>query len=503
MLVAVPGYCRHESFKRPAFKPRPSRECRPPREAGSPAKPSAVTSLLFRFPLGLLLALFLASPAPGETPPASPETRVPAQSRQLTLEEVVRLGVEASPKLWAQRYIIDQAAADLSQARAGRLPRMEYLQIAGPCPEARGNSAFSPDERTDLLNHLGPFTRLELTVNQPLYTFGKLKAHITAAEKGLEAKEAGLRRFELELVKTIKELYFTILLNDELHRLVSDTEEQFGKAVEKGEEELAKDSGLLTQQDLLKLRYARARASGQLLEIDKGRHLTRAALRRLMVLPEGEDFSLVETDLKPVQLERKDLRDYQEQAQRNRPEWRELEAGIAAREAELEAEQRKYFPDLFVTGLLRYAVAPNRDQQENPFAGEDLNYFNGGLYLGMRLELDMGLPARISGKRAELCTLMQDRRDAVSGMLLEVEKAYQEVVEKEQGLAFAQQARKNGRALAAMSAASFHLGLGEAREIFEAFGIYTDGAARYYLAVKDYNVAVAELARATGATRLE
>lgn len=461
--------------------------------------PGRLCGILLCIPLLLLVV----SPGSATTGTADPESTVRAQARQLTLEELLRLALEASPRLWGQRYVIDQAEADLRQARAGRLPRMEYLQIAGPCPQARGSVLYSPDERTDLLNHLGPFTRLELIVNQPLYTFGRLKAYILAAQKGMEAKQASLKRFELEIAKTIRELYYSALLNEELYKLVSETAEQFGKAVTKAEEELARDTGIMTQQDLLKLRYGVARARGQLLEIDKGRQLVHSALRRLLFLPEGEDFCLVEGALKPVAFERKTLREYQEQARQDRPEWKELEAGIAAREAELKAEQRKYYPDLFVTGLLRYAVAPNRDEQDNPFAVEDFNYFNGGVFLGMRLALDMGQPARVSGKKAELYSLLQDRREAVSGLLLEVEKAYREVEEKELGLDFAQQARKSGRALAAMSAASFHLGLGEAKDIFEAFGIYTDGAAKYYLAVRDYNVALAELARVTGALRLE
>jgi hypothetical protein len=54
-----------------------------------------------------------------------------------------------------------------------------------------------------------------------------------------------------------------------------------------------------------------------------------------------------------------------------------------------------------------------------------------------------------------------------------------------------------------MSAASFYLGLGEAKDVFEAFQIHTEGAAQYSLAVKDYNMAVAELVRVTGMRLIE
>ena len=296
-------------------------------------------------PLALLLILLfspLANSLAENESPVSPSEKI----RKLTLDEIVQIGVETSPRLWAQRYIIEQAEAELGEAKAGRLPRMEYLQIAGIVPEARGTPDLSPDERTDLLNNLGPFTRLELVVNQPLYTFGRLKSYIRAAEKGKEAKQASLKRFELELVKTLKDLYYTSLFNEDLYRLVSDTEEEFQKAVNKAEELLEDDSGTLTQQDLLKLRYGLSRASGQLLEIRKGRRLVHAALRRLLELPQGEEFILAEKRLKPVKIDLKDLETYQEKAQEKRPEWKELAAGIEAREAELTAEEKKYYPDL-------------------------------------------------------------------------------------------------------------------------------------------------------------
>lgn len=464
-------------------------------------QPSCLSSILlpgrhvFALPLVLLLALL--RPVPARALPDA-EGDPSQEVHQLSLEDIVKRGLEVSPKLWEQRSVIDQAEAQLGQAKAGRLPRMDYLQVLGLIPEAKGTATFSPSSRSNLLENLGPFTRLELKINQPLYTFGKLKANIEAAERGLEAKEASLARFEGELITALKELYYMILLNEDLYRLVSSTEEEMGKAVDKAEELLEEDEGKLTQQDLLKLRYGYNRAGGKRLEIDKARRLVHSALRSLLYFDEGEDFVLTENRLTPVKVNLETLATYQRMAAKKRPEWKQLDAGIEAKEAELLAEKKQYYPDIFAFGILLYAVAPNRDQQENPFVLEEFNYFWGGAYLGWRLALDFGMPKKIAEKKAELLALKHQQREATTGMLLEVEKAYREVVEKREGLGFAREARKNGRALSATSAASFYLGLGEAKEVFEAFQMYTEGAAEYYLAIKDYNMAVAELARVTG-----
>jgi outer membrane protein TolC len=422
---------------------------------------------------------------------------------KLSLEDILAIGLEVSPKLWEQRSVIDEAEAQLGEAKAGRLPRMNYLQIAGLIPEAKGTATYSPSTRSDLLAGLGPFTRLEIRINQPLYTFGKLKAHIEAAEKGLEAKEASLARFKGDLITTLKELYYMILLNEDLHRLVESTEKEMGKAVDKAEEILEEDEGELTQHDILKLRYGYNRAAGKRLEIEKGQRLVHSALRSLLYFEPGEDFQLTEKRLKPVKVALEGLETYQKIAANRRPEWKQLKAGIAAKEAELLAERKQYYPDIFVFGLLEYATAPNRDRQENPFVLEEFNFFWGGAYLGWRMALDFGMPKKVAQKKAQLHALQHQMREATTGMLLEVERAYQEVVEKQESLKFARKARKNGRALSALSAANFYMGLGEAKEVFEAFQMYTEGAAEYYMAIKDFNMAVAELARVTGTHYLE
>lgn len=443
----------------------------------------------------LLVLILLSFPA-GAAAEGNAEVATAGPVHELTLADVIRMGRSASPQLRGQQHVIEQAEAQLGQARAGKWPRLDYLQIAGLVPEATGTAAASPNDRSDILEGLGPFTRIEITLSQPLYTFGRLKAHIDAARLGLEAKEASLGRFDGDLVSSLKELYYTIQLNEEIHRIVSKTEEGLAEAVEKAEALLEEDE--LTQQDLQKLKYGLARVGGQLLEIEKGKRLVHAALLRMLYLPEGEDFHLAEKRLRPVAFELADLDTYREFARLERPDWKELDIGISAKEAELEAERKGYYPDLFLAGLFRYATAPNRDEQANPFALEEFNFLEGGVYLGCRLALDFGLPQRIAEKRAELDELLQKRRSANSGILLEVEKTYREVEEKKARLAFARSSRKNGRALVALSSANFHLGLGEAEEVFESFWIYTEAAADYYMTVKDYNMAVAELARATG-----
>ncbi len=95
-------------------------------------RPSGLRICRILLPLAVLgFCSLAAAGTPGLLEGPEPEEANQPQKgtqhiRLLTLEEVVELSRQASPKLWSQRHIIDQAEAQLRQARAGRLPRLAF-----------------------------------------------------------------------------------------------------------------------------------------------------------------------------------------------------------------------------------------------------------------------------------------------------------------------------------------------------------------------------------------
>ena len=49
-----------------------------------------------------------------------------------------------------------------------------------------------------------------------------------------------------------------------------------------------------------------------------------------------------------------------------------------------------------------------------------------------------------------------------------------------------------------ISLANFHLGVGEAKEVFNSVGLYTRTFSDYYKAIRDFNIAAARLSQTTG-----
>ena len=322
---------------------------------------------------------------------------------------------------------------------------------------------------------------------------------IRAAAKGLASKEAATQQARHAVILAIKELHYNLLLSQQLKKLLDDAHSNFGNAVEKVEERLDADEGNVTEQDLLRLRIGLSGVAKERFTLERAIAVTRAALKRHLGLPSDSAFELVETRLKPAKLALEPLNHYLDRVEQSRPELAQLQAGLEARQARLDAARGGYYPSLFLAGGFDYSVAPNRDNQDSPFA-TDFNFFNGpGLALGLRWQLDFwSTQAKVAERAAELNKVETQKRFAISGIVLDIERRYLEVEEYQQKLKAAQQSRKAARALLATTLANFRLGVGEAKEVFEGLGLYTRIVSDFYKTIRDFNMAAARLTQAAG-----
>jgi outer membrane protein TolC len=418
-----------------------------------------------------------------------------AQGVRWTLEQCLERALNHSPEV--SEAVVERRIAEsqLFQAKAGRLPQVTYTSLNGIINGARGDAVNGRTHSDDL----GPFTRGELEVIQPLYTFGRLQNEIRAATMGVETKHAATKKARDTVVATVKELYYNLLLSRQIQALLTEVQEQFTKALEIAEQRLEAGESAVTQQDILKLRIGLAGVTKETYTLERAIAVTKEALLHQLNLPPQADFDIAETGLEPVMLQLQPLDTYLEQAEKNRPEFTQLEAGLVARQARLQAARSAYYPSLFLAGAIRYSVAPNRDDQDNPFVRDDFNYFQAGMALGLRWKLDFWMThAKETERLAELTKAEVQKENATQGIELDIKRRYLEVQETQQKIEAAQTARKAARALLVTTLANFGLGVGDPKDVFDSLGLYTRMASDYYTAVRDYNIAAARLSQATG-----
>jgi len=421
-----------------------------------------------------------------------------ADSVQYDLAACIRAALVNSPDLSTAAADLASARARLAEAKAGRWGRDEFNDILGFVNEAHGDPVFSPNNKNAVFTGLGPFTRLELLLNIPLWTFGKLDAALKAAQEGLESEHARTDSRRAEVILSTKQLYYGLLLARQLSGVLHDMLDTMDKAVKKTQERLDVGSSAVTELDLLKLKTGRARFAKGVVEVDASINLTRCALARAIGVTEA-GFDIADTKLLPVEANIGPLDAYLAEGPEHRPETRQIQTGLAAQSAKVDLEQAGYYPTVFLATGVRWAHAGNRTQQDNPFASDDFNFVQPVGVVGIHWDLNFFLTsAKVEEARADLDRLAAQRRDAASGLQLEIRRAYSDVEQARAIIKVAEEGRKAGRGLLILSLSNFELALGEAEELFKALGAYTEASSDYFRAVHDYDVAVAALSKAVG-----
>ena len=137
------------------------------------------------------------------------EATAAAPGQRLSLEQCLERALTYSPDVNESQTEIRIAESQLAQAKAGRLPQATFTSINGIVNGAKGNAVTGRTDNSDL----GPFSRGELEIVQPLYTFGRLSSEILAASRGVDAKRAATQSTRETTIVSVKELYYNLLLS--------------------------------------------------------------------------------------------------------------------------------------------------------------------------------------------------------------------------------------------------------------------------------------------------
>lgn len=455
------------------------------RSGGAPLRPLAL----------LLLSGALAAGSAPSARAAGGQARV----ERFDLPRCVRMALDQAPEIDVARSEVVVRRAKLREAEAARiLPEAEASEFVGPARRARGNVIYSPDSVTT--RALGPFTRVEVSLVQPLFTWGKITAGIEAATHAVEAQVAASQGVASDVIQQTKALYYNALLARSVEGIVEEVNDAFSSALETAERRRDQGDPDVTELGVLYLRVGQAQSAKELPLIRRGSENALAALRRMIGLPPGTPLELGDRRLRAEPATLAPLADYRDRLFRNNPAWRQIDAGIAAKAQEVRTVEADFFPMFFLAGSFNYSYAPRRDRQTNPFAYDPFNALNGpGGVLGIRWPLNFHVTAaRVDTARAELGHLEARKRQASTGLPLELEIAYNKVVDTREAVDKADGARKAARAILTFTVTNFDIGIGEPREIIEGLATYSRVSTDYYETTRDYDLALAALSRVLG-----
>jgi outer membrane protein TolC len=454
----------------------------------------------------LLFPLFLALCLP-----------LTSEARPFTLGELLDLAKKGNPGLAAGAQATAVIQAQLLEAKRSRYPTGELNSMLAQAPEIHCYDANGQRNEQNCVNTgdvaigassqgflkgitpAGVFTRTELKLIQPVYTFGKIAAGVTAAEMGVKASEDRQMGLQSDLELNVRKAFWGAKLAREILATLREGTGYLDLAQKKIEDELAEGSGEASVTDRLRLRAMRAEIDARILEAKRGRDLALGGLRALIGASAPADLDVDEGELDALPVPSRSLGHYEEAAIHSRPEVKALEHLVAAKRALADLEHRRLYPDLVLIGTAAYAYASSVDTPKNAYYNNPFHSMGGGIAAGFRMPLDLGVKsARATKLRAEAEEAEQRRQEALAGISFEVEKAVTELNEAGERIKVVQKGEKAGRQWIAALAQNMAVGLAEAKDFSDALLAFFQARVRYAQAIYDFNIAAAALTRATG-----
>jgi outer membrane protein TolC len=399
---------------------------------------------------------------------------------------------------------IDQVRAQKRQADALRWPRISLSLGVVPSLRATlapGSQVDSVERATDYkLGDVRPGFTGDLTIIQPLYTFGKIGQCQRAAELGIGAQTAQARMRQADVAVEGADLYEKYLLARDLERFLEETDHMLVRSIEETQDRLAARAADVSQHDLLRLKTARGPLIVGLHQAQAGTRQAEAGLRAYFGLRDGTAIELADVRLEVIPTGKLALAELVRLAYRDRPELIALADGAAAFDALAQAERSGYLPDIVALGFVSGAYTVDRDAVESRFVYDPARHFVPGIGLGLRWELWGDLAGgRADEQSARAAELRHLERWARTALPADVTNAYEELERARADLPALAEACALAKEWVVRANADYAVGLVDSIALTGAVDAYLTNRLAEFEAVYRFNVALARLSRAIGA----
>jgi outer membrane protein TolC len=427
----------------------------------------------------------------------------------LSLEQAIAMALAHDPRIEEKKAFVRQAEGMLQEAEGSEGFRYmvdSFLAVStgvdgGFYEDGADSCSGNCEPRDDLYDAddgLSLWAGLTFAIVKPLATFGRLDNYQEAAQKNIAIKQQDVALQRDVVALQVVKAYYGYLTARDSRLLLEDTRRRLTGALELVEDWLQEDSGNVSQSDKYALQSGLGLIDNFLAEASS---LEKIAMAGLKFLTGHEDtvIELADRRIKPVELPGESLDEWIQLALENRSEFKQVEAGLAARRALVEATRADEKPIVFagVAGSLAYA--PDRDRLDNPHVYDPFNHVAASPLIGMRWQFGPGAhEGRVAQAQAELDALVHKASFAREGIPFQVREQYYTMQAKYEAIGSMRKSSKAARRWMIAAYSDFEAGLEEADDIINALQVYVLAYAEYLRAVNDFNNLVSKMKSVSG-----
>ncbi|WP_394821064.1 TolC family protein [Pendulispora albinea] len=425
-----------------------------------------------------------------------------AKQRTYTLAECLALADRNHPNLWAARAKVAGYHALLDEARWTPFSQWSIDASLSSIADLRGAAPYSDatadDVNTTFKDGFNPWFRMGLRGAIPLYTFGKIESIARAARGQIRYGEWDSEKARQETRMAVRKAFYSVMAARDTREHLIDVLGKVDKSLDSINAKRAKGDPSVEPEDGLRIEFYRDQLRLRASEPDVPEASNMAALRFMTGVATNfdipnEHLARPDTTLGPIV-------SYLSAARLFRPEINQARAGIVGRVGQLDFARAKLFPDVGIGVGTGFTVAPSAITQNgwapNPY---NSNGIGPGFAMAARWSMDF-LPAqaRIEAAESALEEVRSLLRFALGGVAVEVEQTYAAAAEAQQREARWQHAEEVTRKWLTKVQDGVDLGATDRRFIMDPLRMYLDARLSHIIALKEYNIALADLARASG-----
>lgn len=429
-----------------------------------------------------------------------------ADAQTVNLQQALEMSLSADPRIKEREYLVEAARGLLAEVKGNEGWRISANAFVGLAPAVEGGfyrggaySGTTPRRDGDQWSGVSDWTHLEFALIKPLYTFGKVEAYGKAAEGNIDIKRGDVRQSRAETVFDTKRAYYGYLTARDIRQFLEDMQSRLENSISHAERALKDETGEVTQAELYSLQATRGVIGKYVHQARAVENISLDGLRVLTGLGLNAPLTVADDRLEPVPFPAMELADLQGRALTERPEMAQLEAGLKARRALVEAKKADMMPDVYTGVVASYSYASRRDQLDNPHVYDPFN--GGGLtpVIGIKWDAAFGVAsARVSQAQAELEALNQKKQFALMGIPFEVSEAYANAKANYNSQIDLSKGAASARRWVIAALADFSAGLERGDKLADAIKSYVLAQTEYLRTVNDYNVNVAQISKLTG-----
>ena len=331
----------------------------------------------------------------------------------------------------------------------------------------------------------------DIAVTQPLFTGFALITKRKLAALDIDLKQVLKEQAVLDVIKRVKVAYLNILLARRALEVAEEEVTQLQSHVHDAEQ--LHKQGIIPYNDLLKSQVALAQARQNRVRAKSDLDVAIAALNSLLDRPITAKTKVEE--LPPFSPSTYELSSLFHKALRQRPELQQLEIALKQAELGVRLAKSSYFPQVFLDG--RYERNGDNWAASHNDYGNDHNTI-------VSVQLTWSL-FEWGKRRAEVSSALHKKRalqekleEIKNSVLLEVKKAYQDLMVAQENIHTAIEALNQARENFRITDLQYKEGITTSTEVLDARTFLTQAEFNYHRALYGYRIAKAELERAIG-----